>query len=489
MNAPLFIIKTGQITLEWSLLKHIHTAGSRRDIDTGGTLRIKPEPTYLFPFTVFRAGFPPTTDTSLQYGPCLFEETDYMVMLSATNKGNIGLSNSDPLLIQERRQMPGSTNLIATLNFRSQVGYSDFTVLLDGHPVFTFTVEVFPSKLEYKEDYEQMLAEVQEILTGLAMEYLRSTYHLGKTDHAPDPTGLEWLILLRNIAADLESALLQIARHPLRGIRRDRKITHIERIKRADSSLRSIIMHGGGHGKFCQIGTLPIRRMLPEHRTETNLDTPEHRWLALQITRICQKIAQLRRAEVGKELTVRRKKIVEELDSLEMRMRKLANLEPLAAAEGKPPAGFSSLQLQCAPGYREAYQKSIVLMLGLRIDGGPIGLSVKDVSLLYEYWCFIALLKLIEQETGSCIPVKALVRIQQQGLAVMLKHGQTTIVPFDLHDGRKLIAEYNPKYSREPILINQNPDIMLTLAAPLWPPQKLILDAKYRIDTSSNSKE
>ena len=484
MNSPLFTIKTGPITVEWSLLKHSSSAALSRDIDTGGTLQIKPSPAYFSTFTVCRSGFPPTTDMSIQYGPYLFEETDYMVMLSASDDSAVSLSNRDPSLLQERRQLPGSSNFIATLNFRSQVGYSDFTVLIDGRPVFTFTVEVFPSKLEYKEDYEQMLAEVQEILTGLAMEYLRATYHLGQTDPNPNPSGLEWLILLRSIAAELECALQQIARHPLRGMRRDRKITRIERIRRIDSSLRSTIVRGGGHGAFSQVEGLPIRRMLPEHRTETNLDTPEHRWLALQITRICQRLAQLRREEANKELTVRRKKILEELDCLEVRMRKLANLEPLAAAEGNPPAGFSSLQLQCAPGYREAFQKSIVLMLGLRIDGGPIGLSAKDVSLLYEYWCFIALLKLIEQETGARIPVKALFHIQQQGLAVMLTHGRTTAVPFDLLGGRKLIAEYNPKYAREPILINQNPDIVLTLEAPLWPPQKLILDAKYRIDTS-----
>ena len=39
---------------------------------------------------------------------------------------------------------------------------------------------------------------------------------------------------------------------------------------------------------------------------------------------------------------------------------------------------------------REAYRACLVLSLGLRIEGGPLALSVKDLSLLYEYWCYLA---------------------------------------------------------------------------------------------------
>jgi hypothetical protein len=36
-----------------------------------------------------------------------------------------------------------------------------------------------------------MLAEVQDILTGLVLEYLRSTFHLASAVRVPQPTYLE----------------------------------------------------------------------------------------------------------------------------------------------------------------------------------------------------------------------------------------------------------------------------------------------------------
>ncbi len=379
---------------------------------------------------------------------------------------------------------------MCVVNYRSQVGYSDFTVRCAGVPEFSFTVEVFPSKLEYRQDYEDMLGEVQEVLTGLALEFLKSTYNLGTPEPHPDATGLEWLILLKSVADELEKALQQIARHPVRGLRRKDVMSRAERIRRVDSSVRSAVRRGAGAGERITLANgLVIRRILPERKTETTLDTPEHRWLAAQLNRICQRVAQLRSEEAQAKPNPRRQKTIAELDILEMRMRRLATIEPLAAAEGNPPAGFSSLQLLGAPGYREAFQKCIILMLGLRIEGGPLNLSAKDVSELYEYWCFIALLRLIEEETGAKLPTTSLFRISQQGLSVLLEKGKCTAVPFSLPNGRSVTAEYNPSFKGELFLASQRPDIVLTLKDPQWPPLKLVLDAKYRVDASPKYQE
>ena len=262
-------------------------------------------------------------------------------------------------------------------------------------------------------------------------------------------------------------------------------MSRAERIRRVDTSVRNAIRRGAGAGEHLDLGNgLTIRRILPERRAQTTLDTPEHRWFAAQLSRICQRIAQLKREESLKKTNARRQKAIAELDALEMGMRRLATLEPLAAAEGEPPAGFSSMQLQGAPGYREAFQKCIILMLGLRIDGGPLNLSAKDVSELYEYWCFIALLRLIEEATDAKVPASALFRIRQQGLRVMLEKGRCTAVPFALPNGRSITVEYNPSYKGELLLASQRPDMVLTLQDPDWPPLKLVFDAKYRLDTS-----
>ena len=168
---------------------------------TTGLLRIKPLSPNNHPITVTRDNWPPTTDLEDDHGPHLFEQTDYVVSLTSKDGGRVALTHRDPQLLQAISPKPDGTDLVSIINYRSQVGYSDFTILLDGVPEFTFTVEVFPTKLEYRQDFEEMLAEVQEILTGLALEYLKSTYNLGSSRPHPDTTGLEWLILLKSVAA------------------------------------------------------------------------------------------------------------------------------------------------------------------------------------------------------------------------------------------------------------------------------------------------
>ena len=75
---------------------------------------------------------------------------------------------------------------------------------------------------------------------------------------------------------------------------------------------------------------------------------------------------------------------MEVIKQLKFRMARLLSLEPIAAADGDPPAGFASLQLVSAPGYREAYRLLLFLRMGLRLEGDLFKLAVKDLDVLYE---------------------------------------------------------------------------------------------------------
>jgi hypothetical protein len=108
----------------------------------------------------------------------------------------VEIYNRDPIIEKRLKSHRKKSLLHGTINFRSQVGMADFSILVNDKPEFDFTVEIFPSKIDYQTDYKNMLAEVQEILTGLALEYLRATYHPGEITKVPEPTHLEWIVLL-----------------------------------------------------------------------------------------------------------------------------------------------------------------------------------------------------------------------------------------------------------------------------------------------------
>ena len=423
---------------------------------------------------------------SSKSGPALFEQREYRVRLRGEAGRDVAIEHRDPLILNrfeddERGRFDG------LVNFRSQVGVSTFRVLVGGSPEFEFDVEVFPTKLDYKSDYDEILAEVSDTLTGLAFEYLRATWRGADSVDAPAPTSIEWLKLLRNVVDEFERALRFIASRPVRGLQRTEVARRSEQVHRVDSGIGSFLRRQAQRGLAAEVvDGLPVPARISERRAEPTLDTPEHRWLAAQVDRIRRRLAELvaverkRLEEGGSERSAR---IVSELEAFEVRSNRWCRLEPLDAATDQPPPGFASLQLLTAPGYREAYRACMTLSLGLRLDGGPLQLSVKDLNLLYEYWCYLALLRLVAEETKTPIDPRRLLEVRNQGLSVLLRQGSESKMPFRLPNGRRITVRYNPAMQKGS-LVPQRPDLLLTLEHPDWPAVHLVLDAKYRLDTS-----
>jgi uncharacterized protein len=221
----LFRVETDLITLTWSA---VHAAG-RTTLSSlpnipGRLILTKRRAGLRFLDQTWRAAVPSAVagDPDLVVGPRLSEQTSYSVFIRAKSGQRVDVRHRDPLITGSLREEDGGTIVHGTVNFRSDVGMSEFAVLVDGHPEFDFVVEVFPSKLDYASDYRQLLAEVQEILSSLALEYLRSTHQPGAKVSVPQPTHVEWLTLLRHVADDLQQAAERISSRPSSGLPRHR---------------------------------------------------------------------------------------------------------------------------------------------------------------------------------------------------------------------------------------------------------------------------
>lgn len=426
------------------------------------------------------------TATHLDAGPRLFEQCQYRVTLRAAGDSKVVLEHRDPAVL-DRFEDEDDGRFDGLVNFWSQVGLSTFRVLVDDKPEFEFDVEVFPTKLDYQSDYQEILAEVQGTLAGLAFEYLRATWQSATAVDSPAPTQIEWLTLLRNVVEDLERAMRYIDSRPIRGLRRQPVVRRAEQVRRIDSSIRAFVRRAAERGRGTEVSPgLPVPELITERRPEPTLDTPEHRWLASQVDRIRRRLLELIAIERDRQAaraSARSAKVLAELKQLETCAHRWLRLDPLQAATDLPPPGFASLQLLTAPGYREAYRACMTLSLGLRLEGGPLQLSVKDLNLLYEYWCYLALLRLVREETGASIDACRLFEVRSRGLSVLLREGEESRMPFVLPDGRRLTVRYNPSMGASG-LVPQRPDLLLTLEYPHWPTTHLVLDAKYRLEPS-----
>jgi uncharacterized protein len=444
-----------------------------------------------------RSGIPDEEAQDLEQvaGPPLFEETTYNLFLSSRDGATVELRHRDPVLLDNLHNAQEGQSVHGTVNFRSQVGLSRFSVLANGHPELDFEVEVFPSKVNYRSDYTAMLEDVHSLAAGLALEHLRATHRLGAATGGRSSSRLEWIALLRHLVSDIERAMHHVSQHPVRALQREHHLVRAELLRRSDGRLRQAVRSGRGQGPSIQLRNgVSVRHRLPELRPTPTLDTLEHRWLALQLQRIRRELARITQEEhrrirlAGKprnrngDPSARDEQALEELEQLENRIARLERLEPIVECKGPPPPEFASLQLQGAPGYKEAYRNLTILRQGLSIRGGPVELSVKDIHLLYEYWCFLGLVQAVADILNTTIPVSGLIEVRDEGLRVRLQRGRTQSIPFKLPGGRCLEVTYNPTFQDTDVLLPQQPDFVLTFTDPHWPTVRLVLDAKYRIN-------
>lgn len=443
---------------------------------------------------IFRDGTPDSiaSDYAVDDGPPLFEESRYQLYAKATGAGDrIEVRNRDPSLVDSLGHQEHGQVHHGTINFRGHVGRSLFTVYVNDVPEIDFEVEVFPTKVDYESDYREILGDVQEILTTLAYEYLRSTYQLGKRDPGKRPSRMEWLVLIGFIMDDLEAAMNQIARHPTRGLVRRPRSTRLERVRRVDSQVRAQLRRGIGQGGFVRIASGIAREQIVTRPAELTLDTMEHRWLKKQLTGAVQTLNQIASDYLAKENAgPRKQETIRGVRRFQERLSRMLDSEPMREAEGVPPTGFASLQLVSAPGYREAYQKLMFLRMSLRLEGELVRLSVKELPLLYEYWTYLTVVRMIADEYGWPDKLSELFKIQANVLSVSLTQGKQQAISFRAGHGRKITVFYNRTFrDRDLMLMTQRPDILIQLKEGGWPKVQLVCDAKYRIDASDEYRQ
>ena len=477
----LFEIQTDRVTLTWQ------RGGGERSVrfDVGTQ-----PPHFRVVGLSTRPGSSPrvTPDTVATDPPRLFERTPYKLYLRGRDGCPVSVHHRDP---QTRDMLTGERDgdvVAGVVNFRGEIGRSVFTIWADGEPELRLELEVFPTKLDYRSDYEQMLAEIQDLAAGLAMQHLSAAEQQGAVTRYTRPTRLEWLTQLQRIEQQLDDATRYIGEHPRRGmIRRDQRI-RADRVKRIDASVRRAVRQRRGHGPLQYTrDRVPVHEWLPARTPRPTLDTPEHRWLAARLDAIRRTLVRLRDAEARLKSTTRRAQLIQTLDRLGRSATRWRSIEPLAEVAGPPPQGFASVQLFAAPGYREAALACLELDKSIRIGGRALSLSIRKLNELYEYWCYLTLVRRVAEILDRPIPANQLMSTQYQGIHLQLIKGRSQSVVFTDRSGRRITLTYSPLYRGWPaMLITQQPDMQITIEDRGWPAIHLLLDAKYRLDTDGD---
>lgn len=165
---------------------------------------------------------------------------------------------------------------------------------------------------------------------------------------------------------------------------------------------------------------------------------------------------------------------------------KYENTTFLADVEAKEASSGMSLVFSMAPGYRDLYKYYLMLLRGLSITGDVFNISVKDLALLYEYWCFIKLNSMMKDRYE--LISQDIVKVQGNGLFVSLVKGSSSKVKYrNSENGEVITLSYNPKSGQVPT-VAQKPDNVLSLEKKTVNQvgkkvkYEYVFDAKYRVN-------
>ncbi|MFC2139206.1 nuclease domain-containing protein, partial [Bacteroidota bacterium] len=176
------------------------------------------------------------------------------------------------------------------------------------------------------------------------------------------------------------------------------------------------------------------------------------------------------------------------------RLQSILHDNPFVEASVFEKRSHFSTSLTRGAGYRDFMQIYLLLTRGLEIAQNDIfNIEQKNISTLYEYWCFLMLVKILKEQNACEIEYQDLIKIKAGKVKVELEKGRKSKVTFKNSLTNETTTIYfNREFVRDSKKIftyNQRPDYSIEFKRhgfdkPFW----YLFDAKYRFDENSRSE-
>lgn len=433
--------------------------------------------------------------TDVRHEAVFFENTEYPLIV----RGNKGKEITDlSMSINDRCRSDEGTKstiisedgeLYGAINFHNQIGLTDFTfhyrIKGETQPKqLKFVTEVLSYKLDYRSDLKRIIADIEHEYAMLSASFLKDTY-LNMRRKGGKSTDLVWWQIFKSCYNDIIRAAKQIISRP------KQMLQTIERYERAE---RLSFLPPELENEYLLHRDNPARLYCVEDSILSH-DTIENRFLKHVITEMSRKFSSIKEHITTALHLDNPSKIDDYIDIIERELTQIKH-NPFFRGIGIF-KGFTqdNLVMKQANGYKTIMEKWIELQQGYELEEGLRKLEVKDISTLYEIWCFIKV-KNIVSDTLRDLGIKALATANGRALSndfipQLIYGGCATFID----ENRVEIASvsynhqiyvYGKKLGMGSITTIQRPDIMLRISNTTAESMKYtyIFDAKYRIDNT-----
>lgn len=432
-------------------------------------------------------------EEGIKYHPVFFENKDYFFGVRFKNK-----EIENPFVyctlkdIKDKFFLEDSIHFLSgTINYGNDIGKTDFTIRykLDGKfKELKLSYEVFPTKLDYRNDYDQLIADIEEEYPLLVLDYLRKTYHGFKTGNS-QKTDLIWWQIFGKIYNDLIASSKFILNKPHSRLVKKTLYQKVDRIKRMTPRLEE------EYHRFKS--DHPNRYYRTDYRILSS-NTPENQFFKFAIFQIQKNFIRVKNFINQKFSSKITTEFKEELNNIEKEFRVITNHPFFRTIDDFKGLRQESLVLNKATGYNSLFKSWNMLNSGIQFLEGILKLEIKNIAELYQIWCFLEVKKVIQNILGKEKPDDIeLAQIEVDSFIFKIRKGVKSRVLYKLDDGQEVelfhdfsINQTNSNGMVAPT-IKQKPDIVLRITKQdLLDNYKLtyLYDAKYRLVSDTKEK-
>lgn len=385
-----------------------------------------------------------------------------------------------PAGAEPRRVRPAAEHHF--LNFGNNVGFADITINGPAGPGH-IRLEVFSRKADYRTDYLAMREEVSGMLRNLAMAANAKTHGMAAPQRSRNPTLIEWFALVDGHFDEFAKLAQGIAKNPHSALVKKAATTDTERARRVSRQTIDRAMRRPNSGPLHSSVRAPLPRRIQETVSWSTFDTPENRYFKALLRETYRKIRALARtSESGDEDADRDSEsrffasIRGKLKDMQRQVEAFLRSPFLGQVADTMLEKPDSMVFHTHPLYARFDKLCRLLNGGLSFSGNIVPIGVKDTALLYEYWCFLKIISLLEDRFD--LEEQTVVKFKRMRIVVALEKGKASAMRFTHKPtGKDLHVVYNRLFNRLPTL-SQKPDNVIQFASQ---DRFYIFDAKYRI--------
>lgn len=415
----------------------------------------------------------------IQTKPLFFEQQNYEIVIENKGRDSIEFWHENNLFRDKVRPVGKSQRILSGIvNFGNEIGFSELDIKVNGKTYLKIYIEVFPSKVDYQTDYIQILQDVNQEIYNLAFDFLKKTYLWSSTKETVGNSLTEFYSIINILFKKFIGAVNIVTRSPHHILQSENMVVPFHKLRRGNSAtVKWLERHPQYLIKIDQ-DYIPQKAMMT--KKTVNFDTFENRFIKYILNVILKRLNQMKQEYYGQGKNYD-EHVLQKIIEMTTKIHKCIEYSFLKNVGQLHTLNTLSLVLNMAPGYKDVYKYYLILIKGLSLYGDLFKISVKDLALLYEYWCFIKLNSLFRKRYE--LLSQDMIKVDHRGLIVTLKKGTSAkVIYLNPENGEKFTLTYNPKCNQLPT-ISQKPDNVLSLEK-----QKskvrydYIFDAKYRIN-------